>query len=477
MNTSNTIKIEGTHPVIEESIVSMILHKPTMFYGEFTFFLNFIKMEERTCAVNLDKRGMFNFYFNPEYVSKLSKSQMNFVIIHEDMHLLWDHPSRSVGKDPRISNLAMDMIINQIIFEDLILYEKLDYFIEPPKDEDGCNTCLFVPKRYKGELIYEDLYNWLRKDYEDWQRKGGGKSNCTSLSGSSSCDSDSDSYSTESDNSTPSGKKNKQKKRDYGTHHTRPVEKESYKGKEKSETEIAPGMYPLEDFYDNLENSKGQTLDEHLLDELPSDVKKQLVDRILEGMKNRGLVSGNIDKILNKIRKSKKDYLKEIKRTLTKDIFGHHKEKTIIRPNRRNIEGLKGKIKQKHKINVILDTSGSMSGEFEKVLAHIFRNDIEMNIIQCDTEVKKHVIIKDKNQLQRMEIHGLGGTTLTPGLQYITQNKKLNCYNNVILTDGYTDQLDFTGVKGKTLVLSTSQYCPVIKDNDKVKQIIIEKDE
>ena len=433
MNNETLIKVEGSHPVIEESIINMVLQKPTTFYGEFTFFLTFISMNYKTCGVNVDKRGNFVFYFNPEFVKNLTKPEMNFVIIHEDFHLLWDHPIRSVGMDKRIANMAMDMIINQIIFEDLILFEGLDYFIQSPKDEDGNNTCLFIPKKYNGEMIFEELYDWLKDDYDKWIKKG-----------------------------------IKYVDPDYGTHHTRPSSKKY--------NNISPGMYSLELFYQNLEKNNGLTLDEHLLDELPPEVKKQLVDKILQNCKNRGLIGDKIEKILNKIRKSKKDYLKDIKRTLSKDIIGTSKEKSIIRPNRRNIEGLKGKIKYKNKINVILDTSGSMTGEFEKVLSYIFRHDIELNLVMGDTEVKDFIVIKKENQLQKMTIKGLGGTELNPLIKFISKNDKLNCYNNVILTDGYTDKLDFTEIKGKTLILSTAKWCPVI-NNDRVKQIIIDKDE
>jgi len=51
----------------------------------------------------------------------------------------------------------------------------------------------------------------------------------------------------------------------------------------------------------------------------------------------------------------------------------------------------------------------------------------------------------------------------------------LNKYNTVILTDGYTDSLDLTGVKGKVLVLSTGVECPVVETSSKLKQIIIDK--
>ena len=235
-------------------------------------------------------------------------------------------------------------------------------------------------------------------------------------------------------------------------------------------------MYPLDSFFENVENNNGQTFDVHFDDDVSEEVKKEWVKGAIEKLKARGLESADVERILQKLRKQRKDHLKEIKRSMSNDIFGNKKNKSITRPNRRGIEGLKGTRKFRNKINVLLDTSGSMGGDFEKVLSYIFQNDIEINMIQCDTEVKSYVLIKQKSELEKMKIQGLGGTALSPGLQYIANDKMLNKNNTVILTDGYCDHLDFTGVKGKVLILSTGTECPTLKNNlSNVKQIIIEK--
>jgi predicted metal-dependent peptidase len=71
-----------------------------------------------------------------------------------------------------------------------------------------------------------------------------------------------------------------------------------------------------------------------------------------------------------------------------------------------------------------------------------------------------------------MRIMGLGGTTLMPGIDFIADKKnKIYMFNLVILTDGYTDSLNFSNIKTKTLILSTADKCPITFDNGKVKQI------
>ena len=147
------------------------------------------------------------------------------------------------------------------------------------------------------------------------------------------------------------------------------------------------------------EREEQNTLDAHLGDDIPQELKREIVENAMAKLKNRGLNSGDVESILNKLRKTKKDYLKQIKRTMSNHIFGSKKEKTIVRPNRRGISGLKGNKKYKNEINVLLDTSGSMGGEFEKVLSYIFQNDIEMNLIQCDAQIQQTLKVKYKNQL------------------------------------------------------------------------------
>jgi hypothetical protein len=67
--------------------------------------------------------------------------------------------------DHKMANIAQDMIINHIIWEDIN-----HNFVEIPKDKNGKNMALFVPKEYTGKLIFEELYEWLKEEKEKWQK-------------------------------------------------------------------------------------------------------------------------------------------------------------------------------------------------------------------------------------------------------------------------------------------------------------------
>ena len=224
-----------------------------------------------------------------------------------------------------------------------------------------------------------------------------------------------------------------------------------------------------------MENGNGEYLDKHINDDVPEEMREGMVKDVMERLAARGLSAGQVETTLNKLRKKRKDYLREIKRAVSNMIFGTVKQKTITKPNRRQISGLKGHRKVKTKINCILDTSGSMGGTFEKVLSYVYRNDIEINLIEADTEVKWVENIKKKRALETLKIKGLGGTILQPAINLVAD--QFNEFNTVVLTDGYCDSLDLSKIKGRVLMISIGVKVPISRSNGKVKQIVVERND
>jgi predicted metal-dependent peptidase len=231
--------------------------------------------------------------------------------------------------------------------------------------------------------------------------------------------------------------------------------------------------YGLDGLFDKMAENDGEFLDNHIPDTVSEEMREQMVKDIQERLKSRGLSTGNIETTLNRLKKKRKDYLKEIKRGIT-FIKGSIKYSTIKRPSRRGMVGIKGRKKHGSIINVVLDTSGSMGGYFDKALSFIFRSDIEINLIQCDTQVQCSEKIKSKSELEKVKIQGLGGTVMQPGIDYMKEN--FPQYSTLMLTDGYTDSLDFSGYKGKVLIISNGSKCPIEVSNGKIKQILVDDD-
>lgn len=492
--------IKNIHEKLLDCIQTMLIDTKISlpYYGEFNLHVNFHEQDSiGTCGVNVSSKGM-NFFYSPKFLENLSQKEVNFITLHEDFHLLFSHPLRTItGQyDHKLSNIAQDMIINHTIWEDI------DHiFIEIPKDKEGKNMALFVPKEYKGKLIFEELYEWLRDEKEKWDKEQKNKAKCNTCDGTGQKPDPNGKGGQKPDPKGKGGKDGEgksgggEKPGDGSGQSKEPCPdcagSGNQNGKDGKDSSGKPSYGPYgknpkndkgsidswstEQIFQDLDKNDGQYLDSHVTDEVPEEMRESLVRDVMDRLQARGLQSGNIETTINKLRKKRKDYLKEIKRSISNEIMGHIKTKTIVRPNRRQIPGLKGNRKIKSKINVILDCSGSMGGQgtFERVLSYVYRNDIEINMIQADTQVNWVENFKKKKKLETMKIHGLGGTVMQPALDYVQEH--YNQYNTVLLTDGYCDNLDLSRIKGKVLMISVGVKVPIAKSNGKIKQIVLEE--
>ena len=475
--------IKNIHEKLLNSVQTMLIDTKVNlpYYGEFSLHITFHEQDSiGTCAVNVTSKGM-NFYYSPKFLENMSQKEVNFINLHEDFHLLFNHPRRTVtGQyDHKLSNIAQDMIINHVIWEDIP-----HAFVEIPKSPDGKNMALFVPKEYTGKLIFEELYEWLKDEKEKWQKENKKSSECQSCNGTGKKSDSSKPQSGDGDQKSESGEKSKSETGKSesdcpdcdgtGKGKNDSTGKPSYGpyGKNPSKDSDSLDTWSKETIFEDLENGTGEYLDKHISDDVPEDMRDAMVRDVMERLAARGLSAGNVEQTLNKLRKKRKDYLKEIKRAVSNMIFGTVKERTIVKPNRKQISGLKGNRKVKTAINVILDTSGSMGNTFEKVLSYIYRSDIQVNMIQGDTQVNWVEKFMDKKKIERMVISGMGGTVLQPSVNYAVEH--FNQYNTCILTDGYCDNLDLSGLRGKVLIISIGVKVPISRSNGKVKQICVD---
>ena len=162
--------IKNIHEKLLAGIQAMLIDTKINlpYYGEFNLHVNFHENDSiGTCGVNVGTKGM-NFFYSPSFLENMSQKEVNFITLHEDFHLLFNHPKRTItGQyDHKMSNIAQDMIINHVIWEDIS-----HSFVEIPKSKDGKNMALFVPKEYTGKLIFEELYEWLKDEKDKWQKE------------------------------------------------------------------------------------------------------------------------------------------------------------------------------------------------------------------------------------------------------------------------------------------------------------------
>ena len=366
------------------------------YYGELSQYIVY-KEDNSIPTAGVNVTSTMNFYFNSKFLNELSQQECNFVVLHEFFHILYNHGGRSKKcLSHNLANIAQDMIINSVIKKDLIANQKRNFFAMPQKpDKDGVvkDFGYSVPDEYKGEWIFEELYEWLKEQNQDAKDKG------------------------------------------------------------------KPEPYP-----------DGYSFDVHMEDGVPEEAREQMVKDLIEGLRNRGLVTGNIEETLGKLRKKRINLTSYIKRAVSQ-IEGTEDVDSFQRPNRRGLPTM-GTIKRGSALNVLLDTSGSMHGYFETVLSYIFRDDVIINLIQCDTEVKVIEKVSSKSQLQKLKLQGLGGTTLQPGLDLVKE--KYGKTNTLILTDGCCDTLDTSGMQ-KVLIITCEKEAPLHANSTNVKQIVVTK--
>jgi len=413
---NSRIDVRITDPLSEW----LVKDKDLKFFGEIALATDIIETKRvPTMGVCITKTG-FNLYYNPLFLDKLTPDGVKFVLIHEFMHLLSEHclRSSSYGLDPHLSNCAQDMIINTEI--------NRDYASKKITMPTGEMSGLLIPPDYKDIHISEVLYDYLKSD--EFKKKNPELSDRLG---------DGEGLGQEFDCS------------------------------DMSDEEI-------EELIDKL--LKSGRYDVHLKNEVSDDVAKEMSRSLVQSLKTRGLLPSSMEEFLNKITPSKVDYLKRIKKSVS-GFAGSVKYDTYLKLNRRGIEGKKGFKRDGVGINVLLDVSGSMNGMHEKVLSYCFQNNLYINLVQVDTEVKNEDVFKitNKNELQKMKLIGGGGTNLQPGIDFITANPKLNKLGLLILTDGDCDSLDVRKINGKTLIISCRIEVNVKGDN--VEQIIIDKND
>jgi predicted metal-dependent peptidase len=56
-------------------------------------------------------------WFNPDFAGKLTERQFKGVLMHEVLHCALKHPSRREDRDPKMFNLAADIVVNEMILE------------------------------------------------------------------------------------------------------------------------------------------------------------------------------------------------------------------------------------------------------------------------------------------------------------------------------------------------------------------------
>jgi predicted metal-dependent peptidase len=87
-----------------------------MDYPFFGYLSNFLKLVE-TRSIPTGATDGKNYFYNPDFIDKLTDEEVNFLTAHETLHTALGHIWRGTSKDRLIFNHATDYVINSMIKE------------------------------------------------------------------------------------------------------------------------------------------------------------------------------------------------------------------------------------------------------------------------------------------------------------------------------------------------------------------------
>ena len=128
--------------------VGLLLKAP--FFGNMATRMRLVDASEWCPTAATNGR---DFYYNVDFVKKLSVKKLEFLFGHEICHCVFDHFGRVGSRDRQLSNIAQDFAVNQILVDERIG----DKITEVKICQDN---------RYRGmawEEIYDELYEKAEK--------------------------------------------------------------------------------------------------------------------------------------------------------------------------------------------------------------------------------------------------------------------------------------------------------------------------
>jgi predicted metal-dependent peptidase len=138
-------------PIIEKlttARVGLLLKAP--FFGNMATRMQIIQADEWCPTAATNGR---NFYYNTDFVKKLSVKKLEFLFAHEILHCVFDHFGRVGSRDRMLSNIAQDYAVNQILVDERI-------------GEKITEVQICYDAKYRGkawEEIYDELYEKAEK--------------------------------------------------------------------------------------------------------------------------------------------------------------------------------------------------------------------------------------------------------------------------------------------------------------------------
>jgi predicted metal-dependent peptidase len=132
--------------------VGLLLRHP--FFGNMATRLKIEAADDWLMTAAVDGRKL---YFNTQFFNAMDNKEVEFVIAHEILHMVYDHLGRRHDRNPMLYNIAADYIVNNLLVDDRIG--------KKPRIVD-----CFQDFKYRGwtsEEVYDELFKEAQKNGQE----------------------------------------------------------------------------------------------------------------------------------------------------------------------------------------------------------------------------------------------------------------------------------------------------------------------
>ncbi|MEM4596710.1 MAG: VWA-like domain-containing protein [Desulfurococcaceae archaeon] len=336
-----------------------------------------------------------NIYVNPERFSELEPQQQAYVLAHEVLHIVLQHPLRAkniirrlTGKESdeavaRLVNYVADAVVNTRLGQ-----SSLNTIVDAVRCADL--EIFDIPKDVCERETLENLIEMMLRDRR-----------------------------------------------------IREGHIPSYVNGEPAESDVMGGRSSCGKI-EALNEGDGDDKDIERQPDADERIGEKIVRKFLDSYmvsKSIGRTPAYADRLLSEILKPKTDW----RQLLKKHLAGSNVKRTWSRPSRKHPDFPGKEFVRKARTVVMVDTSGSISvkelAQFIGEVYGILREKSEVVVIPWDATVYEPTKLDRPSDINKVKIRGGGGTLILPALELVDKSYS-NADNIVILSDWHIGDLD-----------------------------------
>jgi predicted metal-dependent peptidase len=138
--------------------VGLLLRHP--FFGNMATRLKILAADDWLPTAAVDGRNLF---YNTQFFNAMDNKEIEFVVAHEILHMVFDHLGRRDDRNPMLYNIAADYIVNNLLVRDRIGHK--------PKIVDCYQD--FKYEGWTSEEVYDELFKDAEKNGEEFLKQLG----------------------------------------------------------------------------------------------------------------------------------------------------------------------------------------------------------------------------------------------------------------------------------------------------------------